>query len=152
MDSNEHHNHQLSKRDHRRLATSATTHCLIGCGFGEIIGVVLGIALALSQLQTMVLAILLGFVFGFILGLVPLLRAGFSWSRAFKQVLIAEGLSIVVMETAEVLIQVYSPGVMEAGLSSWLFWAGMLAALVAGFIAAYPVNFYLIGKGVRHVH
>lgn len=152
MDSNEHHHHQLSKRNHRRLATSATIHCLIGCGFGEIIGVVLGIALALSQLQTMVLAILLGFVFGFALGLIPLLRAGFSWSRAFKQVLIAEGLSIVVMETAEVLIQVYSPGVMEAGLSSWLFWVGMLAALVAGFIAAYPVNFYLVGRGVRHVH
>ena len=152
MDSNEHHNHQLSKRDRRRLATSATTHCLIGCGFGEIIGVVLGTALALSQLQTMVLAILLGFVFGFALGLMPLLSAGFSWSRAFKQVLIAEGLSIVVMETAEVLIQVYSPGVMEAGLSSWLFWVGMLAALVAGFIAAYPVNFYLVGRGVRHVH
>lgn len=152
MDSNEHHHHQLSKRDLRRLATSATIHCLIGCGFGEIIGVVLGIALALSQLQTIVLAILLGFVFGFALGLIPLLRAGFDWSRAFKQVLIAEGLSIVVMETAEVLIQVYSPGVMAAGLSSWLFWVGMLAALVAGFIAAYPVNFYLVGKGVRHVH
>ena len=66
--------------------------------------------------------------------------------------LIAEGLSIAVMETAEVLIQVYTPGVMEAGLSSWIFWGGMLLALTAGFIAAFPINYVLVGKGIRHVH
>jgi len=56
------------------------------------------------------------------------------------------------MEATEVLVEVYTPGVMEAGLTSWIFWAGMLLAMTAGFIAAYPVNYYLIGKGVRHYH
>jgi len=98
------------------------------------------------------LAVILGFVFGFALGLVPLLKARFQLKDAIRQVLLAEGLSIVVMETAEVLVEVYTPGVMEAGLLSWLFWAGMLLALVAGFIAAFPVNYVLVGKGIRHVH
>ena len=80
------------------------------------------------------------------------MRAGLGWSHSVKQVLVAEGLSILVMETAEVLVQVYTPGVMEAGLSSPLFWFGMLLALVAGFIAAYPVNYILVGKGIRHQH
>lgn len=132
--------HNPSTREKVKLATSATAHCLLGCGIGEVIGVIIGTALALSNVQTIILAVSLGFVFGFALGLVPLLRARFRLKDALRQVLIAEGLSIVVMETFEVLVEVYTPGVMEAGLTSWLFWAGMLLALVAGFIAAFPVN------------
>ena len=84
-------------------------------------GVVIGVALGLTTLATLVLAVLLGFVFGFALGLIPLRRAGFTWKWARRQVLVAEGLSIAVMETAEVLVEVYSPGVMQAGLSSPIF-------------------------------
>jgi len=135
-----------------RLTTSATLHCLLGCGLGEVVGVVIGVAIGLSAVWTLVLAVVLGFVFGFALGIIPLLRAGFSRSWAIRQVFVAEGLSIAVMETAEVLVEVYSPGVMQAGLSSPIFWGGMLLALTAGFIAAWPVNYWLVGKGIRHIH
>ena len=141
-----------SKREQLKLATSATIHCLLGCGLGEVVGVVIGRALAFSIVETLVLAVSLGFVFGFALGLIPLLKARFRLKDAIRQVMIAEGLSIVVMETAEVLIEVYTPGVMAAGLASWLFWGGMLLALIAGFIAAFPVNYVLVGRGIRHVH
>ena len=67
-------------------------------------------------------------------------------------VLIAEGLSIAFMEAAVVLVQVYTPGVMEAGVLSWLFAGGMLLAMTAGFIAAYPVNYILIGFRVLRLH
>ena len=134
------------------LAMSATIHCLVGCGLGEVAGVILGTAMAWSNVRTLVVAVVLGFVFGFILGLIPLLRAGFRFGRALRQVLIAEGLSIAVMETAEVLVEVYTPGVMEAGLGDLRFWLGMLLALIAGFAAAYPVNYFMIGRGVRHAH
>ena len=134
------------------LAHSATWHCLMGCGLGEVLGVIIGTALELPIMNTMILAVVLGFVFGFIFGLRPLLRAGFDFSRAIHQVFIAETLSIVVMEATQVLVQVYTPGVMEAGLLSWIFWLGMGLALVAGYIAAFPVNYVLVGKGIRHVH
>ncbi len=150
-----HHSHenQISPTTNKlKLAASATFHCLLGCGLGEIVGVIIGTALAFSNVQTIVLAVSLGFVFGFGLGLIPLLKARFRLKDAIRQVLIAEGLSIVVMETAEVLIEVYTPGVMAAGLASWLFWGGMLLALAVGFIAAFPVNYILVGRGIRHVH
>ncbi len=149
------HNHSddvLDKASHLKLAHSATFHCLIGCGIGEVIGIIIGTALGLSNLITIVLALVLGFVFGFIFGMWPLLRAGFAFSRAVRQVFIAETLSIVVMEAAQVLVQVYTPGVMDAGLSSWIFWLGMLLALAAGYAAAFPVNYIMIGKGIRHAH
>jgi len=135
-----------------KLAFSTTLHCLLGCGIGEVVGVIIGTALLMTNINTLILAVGLGFVFGFILGMRPLLKAGFNFKRAFKTVFIAEGLSIAVMEATEVLVQVYTPGVMEAGLSSWIFWTGMLLAMTAGFIAAYPVNYFLIGKGIRHQH
>ncbi|MCZ6691840.1 MAG: DUF4396 domain-containing protein [Planctomycetota bacterium] len=144
--------HEPTTRAKLKLATSATAHCLLGCGIGEVIGIIVGTALGLSNVLTIVLAVILGFVFGFALGLIPLLRARFTLKDAVRQVLIAEGLSIAVMETAEVLVEVYTPGVMEAGLGSALFWGGMSLALLAGFIAAFPINYVLVGRGIRHVH
>jgi hypothetical protein len=138
--------------NHFWLAMSATWHCLIGCGLGEVLGMVLGTWLHMSNVNTMILALALGWVFGLLLGLVPLLRANFSFGRALKQVLIAEGLSIAVMETVEVLVQVNTPGVMNAHLSDWLFWKGMLLGLAAGFIAAFPINYIFVKKGIRHKH
>ena len=151
----EHHGHgavEHSEQSSTRLAISATVHCLLGCGLGEVVGVVIGVALGWTSVKTLVLAVALGFVFGFALGLIPLLRAKFALRRAIKIVVVTEVLSIVVMETAEVLVEVYTPGVMSAGLTSPLFWGGMALALVAGFIAAFPVNYYLVKRGVRHQH
>ena len=138
--------------NHFRLALSATLHCLIGCGLGEVLGMVIGTWLGWNNTATMALAIVLGFVLGFAFGIIPLLRAGFSLKRAFKQVLIAEGLSIAVMETVEVLVQMNTPGVMDAHLHEWTFWKGMLLGLAAGFIAAFPINYWFVKKGIRHQH
>ena len=142
----------MDKGSQLSLAHSATLHCLLGCGIGEVVGIIIGTALGLSNLITIVLALVLGFVFGFIFGMWPLLRAGFDLSRAARQVFIAETLSIVVMEATQVLVQVYTPGVMDAGLNSWIFWLGMGLALAAGYAAAFPVNYILVGKGIRHAH
>ena len=152
MNSTDHYDNHFRDSSQVRLATTATVHCLAGCGLGEVVGIVIGVSLGLTVVVTLVLGVVLGFVFGFALGIMPLLRASFSMKWAAKQVLVAEGLSIAVMETAEVLVQVYTPGVMAAGLSSPLFWAGMLLALTAGFIAAFPVNYILVGMGIKHHH
>ncbi len=100
------HGHLSDTTSQLSLAHSATWHCLMGCGLGEVVGVIIGTALEFPLVHTMVLAVVLGFVFGFIFGLRPLLRAGFDFSRALHQVFIAETLSIVVMEATEVLVQV----------------------------------------------
>jgi len=152
-----HHNHQSidvneKQPSHSKLAISATVHCLIGCGLGEVAGMIIGTGFSFSNANTVILAVILGFVFGFILGMRPLLKAGFGFGRAFRQVLITEGLSIAVMETAEVLIQLYTPGVMQAHFHEPVFWIGMAVSLISGFLAAYPVNYYMIKRGIHHRH
>jgi hypothetical protein len=42
------------------------------------------------------------------------------------------------------------PGAMEAGLSSLLFWGSLAFALAVAFVAAFPVNRYLIARGKGH--
>jgi len=74
-----------------KLATSATLHCLLGCGPGEVVGVIIGKSLAMSNGSTIVLAVILGFVFGLLLGILPLLRAKFGFKRAIKR----EAISII---------------------------------------------------------
>ena len=156
----EHHEHGHDHEHHQEhvdisdvsLATSATLHCLMGCGLGELVGMLIAMALSLAIVPSIVLAVSLGFVFGFILGMRPLLKHGYSFNNAFKQVIIAEGFSILFMETAEVLVEVYTPGFMQAGLLDPILWVGMLCALAAGFIAAWPINFIMVKKGYPHQH
>lgn len=149
--SHQHHGPRVEESN-LRLAFSATLHCLLGCGLGEVIGMIIGTALKMDNVPRIVLAVLLGFVFGFVLGIRPLLRGGFAFRQAARIVMAAEGLSIAVMETAEVLVEVYTPGVMQAGLTDGIFWLGMLLALAAGFAAAFPVNVVLVSRGIRHQH
>ena len=135
-----------------KLAVSATLHCLLGCGLGEVLGMVIGTYLGISMINTMILAISLGFIFGFALGMFPFIKRGLSFQKAFKIVLVGEGIGIVVMEAFEVFTQLAIPGVIHAGLDSAIFWLGMVAALIVGFIAALPVNYYMIKRGFRHQH
>ena len=137
---------------HSKLAFDSTLHCLAGCGLGEVFGVVLGTAFGLISWLSIVLGVALGFVFGFLLGIIPLVKHGQSPWEALKIIFLAEFVSIAVMETAEVLAEVYIPGVMTAGLSEPIFWLGMFMALIAGFAAAYPVNYLMVRRGVRHHH
>src|SRR5688572_6924750 len=154
----EHHGHSKMNHDVKaessdfKLAVSATLHCLLGCGIGEVAGMIIATAIGLNNLHSIILAVTLGFIAGFALGIIPLRRHGFTFNNAFKTVLITEGLSITVMEAFEVAAEVTIPGVMDAHLTDSIFWLGMMAALIAGFIAAFPVNYILVKRGVRHKH
>ena len=153
-----HHEHQEHKpsifqsENFLGLAFSATLHCLLGCGIGEVVGMIISTYIGLSMINSMILSILLGFVAGLGLGIIPLLKKKFTFQNAIKTVILAEGLSIVVMEAFEVVTQLMIPNLMTATLTDRIFWIGMLISLLVGFIAALPVNYVMIKKGVRHIH
>ena len=153
--NHKHHGHSDSKLKEGnilQLATSATLHCLVGCGIGEVAGLIIATHFGLPMTTSMILAITLGFIAGFALGIIPLIRKRFAFSRALKIVLVAEGLSIAVMEAFEALTQLIIPGVMTANLTDSIFWVGMFVSLTVGFLAALPINYFMIKKGIRHQH
>ena len=133
-----------------RTAFSATLHCLTGCAIGEVLGVVVGTALGWSAVATIALAIVLAFFFGYGLTMLPLLRSGMVLGAALPLAFASDTLSITVMEIVDNLIIVVIPGAMDAGLGSLLFWGSLAFALAVAFVAAFPVNRYLISRGKGH--
>jgi hypothetical protein len=139
-----------------RLTASATGHCLTGCSIGEILGLVISSALGWGTVASIALAVALAFFFGYSLTSLPLLRSGMALGTVIPLALTADTLSITVMEIVDNLVMVIVPGAMEAGLASFVFWASLAVALAAAFVAAFPVNRYLIardrGHAVVHEH
>ena len=133
-----------------RLAASATTHCLTGCAIGEVLGVAIGTALGWGNLETIVLAIVLAFFFGYGFTSWPLLRSGLALAAVVPIALAADTLSITVMEIVDNAILLVIPGAMEADLGDLLFWASLAFALAVAWVAAFPVNRWLIARGRGH--
>jgi len=133
-----------------RLAFSATAHCLTGCAIGEVLGLVIGTVLGWGNVATIVLAIVLAFFFGYSLTMLPLLRAGLTLATALPLAFASDTLSITIMEIVDNLIVVLIPGAMDAGLTSALFWGSLALALAVAFVAAFPVNRWLIARGKGH--
>ena len=133
-----------------RTAFSATLHCLTGCAIGEVLGMVIGTLLGWGNFATIVLAIVLAFFFGYGLTMLPLLRSGMALGAVLPLAFASDTLSITIMEIVDNLIIVVIPGAMDAGLGSLLFWGSLAFALAVAFVAAFPVNRYLISRGKGH--
>src|ERR687893_814910 len=133
-----------------RLAFSATAHCLTGCAIGEVLGLVIGTALGWGDVATIALAVVLAFFFGYSLTMLPLLRSGLALATVLSLAFAAFTVSITIMEIVDNLIMLLIPGAMEAGLASPLFWGSLAFALAVAFVAAFPVNRWLIARGRGH--
>jgi hypothetical protein len=133
-----------------RLAASATTHCLTGCAIGEVLGLVIATALDWGNVASIAVAILLAFFFGYSFTSVPLLRSGLALAAVLPIALAADTFSITVMEIVDNAIVLVIPGAMEAGLADLLFWGSLAFALGVAWIAAFPVNRWLIARGRGH--
>lgn len=131
------------------LTTSATIHCLTGCAIGEFAGLAIGVSLGLNPWTTMALATALGFASGYTLGLWPLVKQGMSWLGAFKTLWLGETISIAVMEFAMNFTDYHVGGVQASSMLAPQFWYGYALALPAGFVAAWPVNWWLLSRSIK---
>src|SRR5438552_9937877 len=131
-------------------AVQAALPCVAGCGIGEVLGLGGATLLGLGNLVSVVLGIVLAYVFGYGLTLVPLLRTGMPFVRASGVTLAAETLSITTMEIVDNAVVLAVPGAMDAGLADILFWASLAISLALAFVAALPVNRWLIARGLGH--
>jgi Domain of unknown function (DUF4396) len=133
-----------------RTAFQATVHCLTGCGIGEVLGLVLSTALGWHDLASIVLAIILAFAFGYGLTIQPLLAGGLAFRSAARTAFAADTVSIVVMEIMDNAIVIVVPGAMAAGLTDSLFWGSLVLSLAVAFVVAFPVNRWLVARGLGH--
>lgn len=134
-------------------SAQATLHCLTGCVIGEVLGLAIGVTLGWSVWPTVILATMLAYISGFTLGLVPVIRRqNKRFLEALRLIWIGEAISIGVMEVVMNLVD-YSVGGMQANsVFSGMFWIGIAAAVPAGFLAAWPVNWWLLKRDLKKCH
>ena len=136
-----------------KTSAHATLHCLAGCVIGEVTGLMIGVTLGLGVWPTIILATILSYVSGITLGLVPVMReqhVGFF--QALKIIWIGEVISIGVMEIVMNFVDFHLGGVSAPSVMSWMFWQGLLLAIPAGFLAAWPVNYWLLKRELKACH
>jgi hypothetical protein len=133
-----------------RLAASATTHCLTGCAIGEVLGFIIGTWQGWGNLPTIAIAVVLAYLFGYAFTLRPLLVGGVAVGTALGVAFAADTLSITVMEIVDNAVVLVIPGAMDATLGDALFWGSLAFALAVAWVAAFPVNRWLIARGRGH--
>ena len=148
-----HHGHGSPGASPWRLAAQATLHCLTGCVIGEVIGLAIGIEAGLSTSATIALATVLSYISGFTLGLWPVMKErGLTLAAAFKLIWIGEAISIGVMEIVMNAVDYSMGGMAAASFFSWQSIRGLLMAVPAGFLAAWPVNYWLLSRDLKACH
>lgn len=134
----------------RKMAASATLHCLAGCAIGELIGVTIGSSAGFAPYHTVLLAAILSFVSGYSVSTVPLVKTGMPFVKALRLVLAADTVSILTMTIVDNILILVIPGALNKNLANPVYWLSRVISLTAAFVAAYPVNLYLLKRGKGH--
>lgn len=133
-----------------RTSAQATLHCLTGCVIGEVVGLTIGVSLGLGIWPTIVLATALAYATGITLGLLPVMKnRGVGLVEAFRIIWIGEVISIGVMEIVMNFVDYQMGGMTAPSIVSWMFWRGIFLAVPAGFLVAWPVNYWLLKREIK---
>jgi hypothetical protein len=133
-----------------RMAITATRHCLTGCAIGEVLGMLLSTWWGWGNTGSIALSVALAFLFGYLLTYTGVRRAGADGRTAVQAALASDTISIATMEVVDNLFILLVPGAMAAGLDSTLFWWLLGVSLAVAFVAAVPVNHWLMARGKGH--
>lgn len=137
-----------------RQVLGSTMHCAAGDGVGIIVGAAVGAVLMLSFWPGFALEYGLGFGFGWAFFQAFAMRqmAGGSYRRSLRMTFLPELLSMNVLMAGMKVTETY-------GMAAWpqaddpatpTFWFVMSMALIVGFVCAYPMNWWLVSKHMKH--
>ena len=135
-----------------RAAIKHTTHCLIGCGIGEIVGMLIASSLGWHRFGRLGLAIVLAFVFGYGLTYRGVRRGTKSAKEAFKITLATDTLSIGTMEVVDNTIEFIIPNALLVTASQPRFWWGLALSLSIAFLVTVPINRMMLKDNHMHAH
>jgi len=137
-----------------RQVLGSTMHCVAGDGIGILAGAVIGSVLSLGWPFAVALEYGLGFGFGWAIFQSLFMRgmAGGSYWAALKGAFMPEFLSMNFVMAGMVLVAwlLWTAIGGERSPLTAAFWFVMSMALMAGFVVAYPINWWLVSKNLKH--
>ena len=143
-----------SDRPKWKRASFNTLNCLIGCSIGDF-GMIIFLQAyypETSMMWQMILAIIAGLCTSIMLETVILKsREGFGWVLALKTAFGMSFISMVGMEIAMNTTDFVITGG-KAAFDDPMYWTALLIALIAGFMAPLPYNYYKLKKFNQACH
>lgn len=137
-----------------RQVLGSTMHCVAGDGVGILAGAVIASIFHLANVTDIALEYALGFGFGWSIFQALFMRgnAGGSYRRALAGTFFPELLSMNCLMAGMVPVMTLAMKAVPAGHdpSRPEFWFVMSMALLAGFVTAYPMNWWLVSRHLKH--
>lgn len=133
-------------------AIKHTTHCLIGCGIGEVLGMLIAATLGWHRVGRLSLAIILAFAIGYSLTYRGVRKHTSSSKEAIKITAATDTISIATMEVVDNTIEFIIPNALMVTATSFRFWWGLVLSLAIAFIITVPVNRYMISRNPHQHH
>ncbi len=131
-----------------------TLNCLIGCSIGDF-GMIIFLQAyypETSMMWQMILAIIAGLTTSIMLETIILKsREGFNWGLALKTAFGMSFISMVGMEIAMNTTDFMITGG-KAAFNDPMYWTALIVAMVAGFLAPLPYNYYKLKKFNQACH
>jgi len=137
-----------------RQVLGSTMHCVAGDGVGILTGAVIASLFHLPNITDIALEYVLGFGFGWSIFQALFMRdmAGGSYLRAVSRAFFPELLSMncLMAGMVPVMTLAFANTPASRDPSAPAFWFIMSMALLAGFITAYPMNWWLVSRHMKH--
>lgn len=137
-----------------RQVLGSTMHCVAGDGVGIIVGAVIGSFLSLTMFKDIALEYILGFGFGWTIFQALFMKnsMGGSYIGALAGTFMSEFLSMNILMAGMIsLVSILRSVVSEADNPLRPeFWFVISMGLLLGFIAAYPMNWWLVSNRLKH--
>lgn len=130
-------------------------HCVAGDATGVIVAATITSILGLPMWLDMVVEYMAGFAFGLFIFQALFMKEmmGGSYLKALRHSLMPEWVSMNFMMTGMFLVMVrlmMGRDMRAMEPTELVFWGAMSAAVGAGLLTCYPVNIWLVDKGLKH--
>lgn len=137
-----------------RQVLGSTLHCVAGDGLGILAAAVVTRSLGLPPRLDLAAEYLTGFLFGWTVFQALFMKdmAGGSYGRSLRDTLLPEFLSMnaVMAGMVGVMVPAMAHVTGADAPGSPRFWFVMSMALLTGLAVAYPINWWLVGQGLKH--
>ena len=137
-----------------RQVLGSTMHCVAGDGVGILVGAVIGAWIHLPRLAEIALEYALGFAFGWTIFQALFMRemAGGSYYRSLRITFLSELLSMNFLMAGMTVVMTLAMKVTPDSRNPLgpSFWFIMSMSLLAGFVLAFPINWWLVANHLKH--
>ncbi|GAC1326853.1 MAG: hypothetical protein NVSMB17_00010 [Candidatus Dormibacteria bacterium] len=137
-----------------RQVVGSTMHCVAGDGIGILAAAALTNLLHLPMGLDLVVEYFAGFVFGWTIFQALFMKGlmGGSYLQSLRSTFLPEFLSMngVMAGMTAVMVPWMSRDAAAMDLTSPHFWFVMSIALSVGFVVAFPINWWLVSRGLKH--